>query len=329
MKSNYVSTYDRVNKSRRNSIGVVIGFIIFFALIFGLLGLLYGQSLYYYSSYDLIISIVAGAAAGIIISLIISMVSYRRSGKILAKAAGANEISRNDNPYLYETVSAIAAGAQIKEPKVFIIESGELNAFASGSGGGNSMVAVTRGLLDVLNREELEGVIAHEVAHLKNDDIKFVSLAAALAASMLMILNIFGRGMFYSGRGRQVTSSNNRKGGGGNANAIIFVIAMVLSLIAIIIGPLIVNMMQSAVSKQREFLADASGAAILGYPLGLASALEKIDKYNRGYFNQHESAFTNKSLHALCISQPFTRKASRLFSTHPPIEERIARLKKM
>lgn len=324
MSAKYVSTYERVNKSRNKSIAVVIGFILFFGLIFALIGLFFAQSSYYYDLYDILIYAGAGASLGILISLIISMVSYKRSGKILAKAAGAREISRNENPYLYELVASIAAGAQISPPKVFIIESGEMNAFASGSGGGKSMVAVTRGLLEVLNREELEGVIAHEVAHLKNDDIKFVSLAAALGASLLMILNIFGRSMLYSGRGRRPDSRKSQ-----GSHAIIAIVAMVFSLIAMIIGPIIVRIMQSAVSKQREFLADASGATIIGYPLGLASALEKIDKYNRGYLANHETAFSNKSVHALCISQPLAKRASRLFATHPPIEERVARLKGM
>ncbi len=253
------------------------------------------------------------------------MVSYRNSGKILAKAAEALEADREGYPFLYETVDAIAAGAQINPPKVYVIESGELNAFASGSGGGKSMVAVTRGLLETLNREELEGVIAHEVAHLKNDDIKFVSLAAALSAALLMILQVFGRSMHFSGRGRR--SSGSSRGGGGNA--IVFLVIMAVSVIAILLGPLIVRAMQSAVSKQREYLADASGSAIIGYPLGLASALEKIDEYNRQYLKQHQTAFTNQSVHALCISQPFAKKVSRLFSTHPPIEERIGRLRNM
>lgn len=325
MAKNYVSTYDSVNHSRRNSIAVVIGFILFFAVIFALIGLLYGQSLYYSDLYDLLFTTIAGAILGILISLIISVVSYRRSGRILAKAADAREVSREESPYLYETVDAIASGAQIMPPKVYVIESGELNAFATGSGGGKSMVAVTGGLLEVLNREELEGVIAHEIAHLKNDDIKFVSLAAALSAALLMILHVFGRGMRFSGRGRR--SNSSRSGGGGNA--IIFLIIMAASIIAIVLGPLIAKAMQSAVSKQREFLADASGAVIIGYPLGLASALEKIDNYNRRYLESHQTAFVNQSVHALCISQPLAKKVSRLFATHPPIEERIKRLREM
>lgn len=324
MAGNYVSAYDRINHSKRNSIIVVIGFILLFAIIFALIGLFYGQSAYYGDYYDIIYTVFFGAGLGILISLILSIVSYRNSGKILAKSADATEVNREEYPHLYEVVDAIAAGAQVKPPKVYIIETGELNAFASGSGGGKSMVAVTRGLLETLNREELEGVIAHEVAHLKNDDIKFVSLAAALSAALLMILHIFGRSMFFSGRGRRSNSGNSRGG-----NAIILIVTLAVSIIAIILGPLIVRAMQSAVSKQREFLADASGTSIIGYPLGLASALEKIDEYNRRYLEQHKTAFTNQSVHALCISQPFTKRVSRLFSTHPPIEERIERLRGM
>ncbi len=326
MAKKYVSTYDRINHSKRNSILVVIGFILFFAVIFALIGFFYGQSVYYGDYYDLILTGIIGAGLGVLISLIVSMISYRKSGKILAKAADAVEVDREKSPALYEMVDAIAAGAQINPPKVYIIESGEMNAFASGSGGGKSMVAVTRGLLETLNREELEGVIAHEVAHLKNDDIKFVSLAAALSAALLMILQIFGRTMHFGGRGRRSGSGNSRGGGG---NAIIMLVIMAVSIIAIIIGPLIARAMQSAVSKQREFLADASGTSIIGYPLGLASALEKIDQHNRIYLAQHQTAFTNQSVHALCISQPLTKKVSRFFSTHPPIEERIERLRGM
>ncbi len=326
MAGKYVSTYDRINHSKRNSIAVVVGFVLFFGVIFALIGLFYGQSAYYGDFYDILLTVLIGAGLGILISLIVSIVSYRRSGKILAKAANAVEVSREENPYLYEVVDAIAIGAQIQTPKVYIIESGELNAFASGSGGGKSMVAVTRGLLDVLNRDELEGVIAHEIAHLKNDDIKFVSLAAALSAALLLILQVFGRGMYFSG-GRRSAPRNSRGGGGGNA--IVLVVIMIASILAIVLGPLIVRAMQSAVSKQREFLADASGAAIVGYPLGLASALEKIGRHNRRYLEQNETAFINQSVHALCISPPSIKKVSRLFATHPPIEERVARLRGM
>lgn len=304
---------------------VVIGFVLFFGLIFSLLGYNLIGGGYYYSWEDFLVSMVLSGGTGVLIALLISFITYKRSGKILAKAANARKIDKKDSPQLYEMVGALAAGAQITEPDVYIVESGELNAFASGSGGGKSMVAVTRGLLEHLNREELEGVLAHEVSHLKNDDIKMVSLVAALAASMMMILNIFGRSMMFS-RGTGMRSSEKNRSGG---NAIIALVAMIFTIFAVILGPIIIRIMQSAVSKQREYLADATGASIIGYPLGLASALEKITKYNNAYFEKNKTAFSNGSLHALCISEPKMQKITQLFSTHPPIKERIARLRSM
>ncbi len=325
MAGKYLSVHEQVNKSRRRSIVVVVGFVIFFGLIFSLIGYYFIGGGYYYSWTDFLISMLLSGGLGVLIALVIAFISYNRSGKILAKAADARKIERRESPMLYEMVGALAAGAQITEPDVYIIESGELNAFASGSGGGKSMVAVTRGLLEQLNREELEGVLSHEVSHLKNDDIKLVSLVAALAASMMMILNIFGRSMMFS-RGTSMRSSEKNRSGG---NALIAIMALVLTIFAVVLGPIIIRIMQSAVSKQREYLADASGAAITGYPLGLASALEKIAKYNNAYLENHETALHNGSLHALCISEPKIQKITQMFSTHPPIQDRIERLRNM
>ncbi len=318
--SKYISTYDQINNSKRNSIIVVIAYILLFTLLFAFLGYIFSGAGSSYTN-DIIMSVLVGGAIGILISLIVSIYTYRNSGKLLAKAANARELTKEENPFIYETINAIAAGAGINPPRPYIIETDELNAFASGSGGGKSMIAVTSGLIKNLNREELEGVIAHEIAHLKNEDIKFVSLVAALSATLLMIIGMLNRGFMYSGMGR---SRRNQRGGG---NPIGNVIIIVIALIAMILAPLIVRAMQSAVSQQREFLADSSGAAIIGYPLGLASALEKIESINKAYLANHKSAFTNTSVHALCISQPMAKKLSRLFSTHPPIEERVRRLR--
>lgn len=322
--SKYVSTFDQINNSKRNSIIVVIVYIILFALLFALIGFLFSGANNGANMYDIVLAVSAGGAIGILISLIVSFYTYRNSGKILAKAANAVELSKEENPYIYETINAVATGAEMQPPKAYIIETGELNAFASGSNKGQSMVAVTRGLIDTLNREELEGVIAHEIAHLKNDDIKFVSLVAALSATLLLIIGMLSRGFLFSGAGR---SRGGRRGGGGGGNAVITLVIIVLAVLAMILAPLVVRAMQSAVSKQREFLADSSGTAIIGYPLGLASALEKIDEKNRSYLSNHESAFKNSSIHALCISEPMAKKVSRIFSTHPSIEERVKRLR--
>lgn len=326
MSRQYVSIYDRANHSRRNSIIVVMVYILLFMLLFAGIGYFAsGAASYYVTWQDILISVLGGAAIGLLLSLGISLYTYRNSGKILAKAAHAREVVREEDPYLYQTIEAVAVGAQVNPPKAYIIESGEMNAFASGIGTGKSMVAVTRGLLDTLNREELEGVIAHEIAHLKNNDIKWVSLVAALSATLLMLMQMLSRGWFFSGRGGRSGSRNSRQGG----HAIVAAVLMIVAVLAIILGPLIVRAMQSAVSKQREYLADASGAAIIGYPLGLASALEKIDRINKSYLETHKSALDNTSVHALCISPPISKRVANLFSTHPPMEERIRRLRSM
>jgi heat shock protein HtpX len=321
----FVSTFDQINNSRRNSIIVVVVYVILFILLFAVIGFFTsGAAGYAFTLEDVLLPILSGAAFGLLISLLVSLYTYKNSGKILAKAANAREVQREENPYLYETIEAVAVGAEIQPPKAYIIDTGELNAFASGTGKGNSMVAVTQGLLDTMNREELEGVIAHEIAHLKNDDIKFVSLVAALSATLILIIRMLSRGFLFSGRGGRSSSRGSQRGGG---NPVIMIVLIVLAVLAMILAPLVVRAMQSAVSKQREFLADASGAAIIGYPLGLASALEKIGKGNQAYLETHQTAFVNSSVHALCISEPVVKRVSNIFSTHPTIEERVRRLR--
>jgi heat shock protein HtpX len=326
----YVSSYEYIDHSKRNSIFVIFTYVVLFAVVFALLGGIlsyftgyYGNNNYNYSVgiSEFLIPLLFGGVAGVIISLIICAVTYNRSVTILAKAADAHEVSRQEEPYLFETVDAIAGGVQLSTPQIYVIETPELNAFASGSSSGKSMIAVTRGLLEKMDREELEGVLAHEISHLKNDDIKFVSLAVALSATLLLITSSVGRGFFWGGGGRRRGSDN----GGGNGIAAIVMI--VVAVVVIAITPLLARALQGAVSRQREYLADASGAVILGYPLGLASALEKINAYNASYLESNKSAFKNKSVYALCISDPIARKAAGLFATHPPIEERIRRLR--
>ena len=329
MTKQYVSSYEYIDNSKRNSIFVIFIYVVLFAVIFALLfGILSyftgysGNSNYNYSVgfSDFLIPLLAGAVIGVVISLIVCAVTYNKSVTILAKAADAHEVSRQEEPYLFETVDAIATGVQMQTPQIYVIETPELNAFASGSSNGKSMIAVTRGLLGAMNREELEGVLAHEISHLKNDDIKFVSLAVALSATLFLITSTASRGFFWGGGGRR---RNSDSGGNGIAALVMIVVAVIV----IAITPLLARALQGAVSRQREYLADASGAVILGYPLGLASALEKINAYNSTYLESNKSKFANSSVHALCISDPIARRSSALFATHPPIEERIRRLR--
>ncbi len=330
MSKKYVSNFEYINHSKRNSIFVIIVYIILIAAIFAVIG--YFLAYYFYDSQGsyaypgdgndmaFLLPVFTAAGIGFLISVIVCVYTYGNSGKILAKAVNGHEVSRQEEPYLFETVDAIAGGVELSTPKIYVIETPELNAFASGASKGNSMIAVTRGLLETMDREELEGVLAHEIAHLKNDDIKFVSLAVALSATLLLITYTVRRGMFFSGR-------RNRRSDQGGSNAAVMLVLLVVSIVIILITPLLARALQGAVSRQREFLADASGAAIIGYPLGLASALEKIGNYNNSFLESNKTAFTNTSVHALCISDPIPSKVSGLFATHPPITERIRRLR--
>ena len=330
MSKKYTSNFEYINHSKRNSVFVIAVYVFLIALIFGILAFLFsyyaydgGRTFSYYvggTDIGFLAPIFLGVGIGVMISIIVCVYTYSRSGKILAKAANGHEVSRQEEPYLFETVDAIAGGVELSTPKIYVIETPELNAFASGASKGNAMIAVTRGLLDSMNREELEGVLAHEIAHLKNDDIKFVSLAVALSATLLLITYTVRRGVF-SGGGRRRSSNQ------GGGNAVVMLVLLAVAIVIVLITPLLARALQGAVSRQREFLADASGAAIIGYPLGLASALEKIESHNRSFLESNKTAFTNTSIYALCISDPIPSKISGLFATHPPIAERIRRLR--
>ena|GEM_PF-429203 len=332
MKNGYVSQFEYINHSRRNSVFVIVVYVLLIALIFGVFGFALSYYAYEpgYGTYDdqygavdfmeILFPALAAGALGILIALIVCAFTYKRSGKILAKAANAHEVTPVEEPYLFETVDAIAGGVELSTPKIYVIETPELNAFASGASVGDSMIAVTRGMLETMDREELEGVIAHEVAHLKNNDIKFVSLAVALSATLILITETVRHGMFRSG-------GRSRRSNGNGGNAIAMLVLLVISLVIILLVPLLAKALQGAVSRQREFLADASGASILGYPLGLASALEKIQAHNEKFLQSQKTAFTNSSVHALCISDPIPARVSGLFATHPPISERVRRLR--
>lgn len=319
MNGKYKSNFTYIDNSKRNSVLVIATYIFLIALIFALL-----ISIFFYAEgavytwQDLLYTIGSGAVLGALVALCVCLYTYRKSGEILAKAANAYPVDPKEEPYLFETVDAVSGGVGLTCPSIYIIETSELNAFASGSSRGKSMVAVTRGLLQTLNREELEGVIAHEISHLKNDDIKFVSLAVALSATLLLITSSVRHGLFT---GRRSSNRSDSKGGAA------LVVLMLVALVIVVITPLLARALQGAVSRQREFLADASGAAILGYPLGLASALEKIGAVNREQISGGRSAFANSSVHALCISDPTEKRVSGLFATHPPIAERIRRLR--
>jgi heat shock protein HtpX len=300
-----VLIYDRIDANRRNT----------FLLLFVFVALLAGASI----AIGIILGLPYPFAPLLIIPfLIIALVSYYGSSGVALAISQAREVTKDDEPELYRTVENLCIGAGLPMPKVYVIEDGSPNAFATGRDPDHAAVAVTRGLLQKLDKLELEGVIAHELSHIGNYDIRVMTIVvvlvglAALMADLALRLTLFGAGRRSSNRGR----------GGGAGVVIIYAIA----LVAVILTPIAAQLIRFAISRQREFLADASGALLTRYPEGLARALEKISA------DPDPLEVANKATAHLYINDPLREHKSllnNLFSTHPPIEERVQLLRAM
>jgi heat shock protein HtpX len=249
----------------------------------------------------------------VIFSIITSLMSYWNSDKIALSLARAIPVkSREENSYLWNMVENLAITAGLPMPKLYIIPENQINAFATGRDPQNAAIAVTEGALQKLENEELEGVLAHELSHIGNRDILVGTVAVVLAGIITMISDFFFRMMFWGGR------RDRQEGGSG--------ILALLGLIFMILAPISATLIQLAISRKREFLADATGALLTRYPEGLARALEKIKN------DQTPMRVASDATSHLWISNPFRQKISflhKLFMTHPPIEERIKALRGM
>lgn len=278
---------------------------IFISLI-TLLAYVFGQASGYGLSY---------AGIALIISGIMSFASYYYSDSMILAISGAKQISEKDNPQLFRTVQNLCIGDGLPMPKIYIIEDTAPNAFATGRDPTHSVVCVTTGTLDKLDKLELEGVIAHELSHVKNYDIRLQSVVVILVGLVTLLADWFMRSLWLG----------NRKSDRENNNNSLF---LILGIVLAILSPIFATLIQLAVSRKRELLADASGALLTRYPEGLASALEKISKDREPL-----EAANNATAH-LYIVNPFKGKDASswfagLFNTHPPIEERIKLLRSM
>jgi heat shock protein HtpX len=254
----------------------------------------------------------------LIIAGFTSLGSYYYSDKLVLATSGAHEIRKQDNPLLFRTVENLCIGDGLPMPKIYIINDVSPNAFATGRDPNHAVVCVTTGILSLLNKSELEGVIAHELSHIKNYDIRLMAVVAILVGFIAIIADIFMRTLWWGG----LKDDDNR--GSGNIQIIFLVIGIVFA----ILSPLVATLIQLAVSRKREYLADASAAMLTRYPEGLASALNKLEEDKTPL-----KKASNATAH-LFIENPFNRKKSRnffasLFDTHPPIEERIKILRSM
>ncbi len=246
-------------------------------------------------------------------SVFMSVLSYWRSDKIVLALTRAKQVTAKNNPELYRIVENLSITAGLPMPRVYLVPEKAPNAFATGRNPENAVVAVTEGLLEKLDRSELQGVIAHELSHIGNRDILVGTVVVVLVGFISILADIFLRSMFFGGM----------RGGRGNGGAILLVIGIALSILA----PIAATLMHLAISRKREFLADASGALLTRYPEGLASALQKISSDQ----TPMRSA-TNTTSH-LWLADPFKgkkgRRMHRMFQSHPPVDQRIKALRNL
>jgi len=296
--------YDQISTNKFKSFALVTLFV---ALVFGV-GWAFSYSLNF-------------GPEGLIIALAVAFFStwgsYWYSDRIVLAMSRARPVDRTKEPYLVNLVEGLSIAAGIPQPRAYVIDDPSPNAFATGRNPKNAAIAVTTGLIQKLDRLELEGVIAHELAHIKNYDTLVQTLAAVMAGTIVLMSDWMVRTWLWSGKGR------GSQGGGGPQ-----VILAIIALLLLVLAPIFAALIQMAISRQREYLADANGALLTRYPDGLASALRKISA------DPNRLAVANKATESLYIYNPLKnyrkgRGLNALFNTHPPVEERIRRLEAM
>jgi heat shock protein HtpX len=307
-ESPYEGTFrERIALNRRNSLFLIAGFLAFVAVFGYVIGWAWiGDSVG--AIFGLVLAFVVGTISG--------LATYYGGDRMVLAASRAKEITHDDAPVLFNVVEEMALAAGLPMPKVYIIEDSAPNAFATGRDPEHASVAVTSGLLEKLDRDELQGVIAHEMSHVGNFDIRYAMLVGVLVGTTVLISDFFLRGLWFGG------GSRGRGGGGGYIQLIMIAVAIVLAILA----PIFARLLQLSISRQREYLADATAVQLTRNPKGLADALQEIS----GDREVLEAA--NRATAHLYIVNPikrFEKRSKGLFSTHPPIEQRIEILRQM
>ena len=293
--------YKEIDSNKRRTVLLMGLFLVF------VIGVGYVLSLYFNNYFILVIAVIVASVQ--------ALTSYYYSDSISLAVSGAKEAPRQE-PFLelHRLVENLAITAGLPKPKIFVINDPSPNAFATGRDPKHASLAVTSGLLEMMDKNELQGVIAHELSHVGNYDIRLMTVVVVLVGVVALISDFALRWMWFGG-GRR----NNNNDGGGQAQLILFVIAIALAILA----PLAASLIQLAISRKREYLADASGALLTRYPDGLASALEKISQFSQPLKR------ANRATAHLYIADPFRKKVAGLFATHPPIDDRIKKLRAM
>ena len=296
--------FDQIASNKRRTWVLLVAFFALLALIGAAVGYLWLDSSF------------GGMAIAFIIGGIYAVSMIFQSTEIVMSMNGAREVSEQEAPELYHVVQDMAMVAQIPMPRVFIVEDASPNAFATGSKPENAAVAATTGLLALMNREELESVMGHEVSHIRNYDIRISTIAVALTSAVTMLSSMAGRMMWFGGGGRRRNDRDNDNGLG--------IVLMIVSILALLLAPLAATLVQLAISRQREYLADASSVKLTRNPKGMINALLKLDN------SQPMEHHVDDASAALYINDPKKKGGlQKLFYTHPPISDRIERLKNM
>lgn len=298
-----MTIYSSIGSNKRKTWLIMIGFILFFFMVSYVIGKALGYGLSF-------------AGIMLLISGVITFFSYYYSDKMVLSMSNAKPASKDEYRELYSIVENLSIASGLPMPKVYIIHDAAPNAFATGRDPKHAVVAATTGLLALLKKSELEGVIGHELSHVKNYDTRLMGIVAILVGSLAILSDVFFRSMFFGGE-----DNDNKKG-----NGIFIIVALVLAILA----PLIATVIQLAVSRRREFLADANGALITRYPDGLADALLKIAD------DRHVLKHANNATASLFFENPFKADTGKktswlvnMFSTHPPVEARVKALRDM
>lgn len=295
-------TFNEVAANKTKSLFLMALFIVLIGFLGGLIGVIYGN-------------LTVGIVIAVVISLIYSVIAYYAGGKMILAMSGAKEVTKQEYPHLFHAIEGLSIAAGIPKPKAYVINDSSMNAFATGRDPEHAAVAVTTGLMKRLNRQELEGVIAHELAHIKHYDVRLMMLSAIMVGVITILSDFILRTFLWGIHGRR-----------GQQNGMTVAI-IVIGLLFAILTPIVAYLIKLAISRRREYAADAGAITMTRYPQGLAEALRKIS----GDPDPALRGATSATAH-MYISNPFRKSKGwfkNLFSTHPPIQERIKRLEQM
>jgi len=299
-----------ISRNRRNSFFLIAGFMLFFVGLGLLIGYVWGRG-------DMAFSIIVAAIAAVV-AFGLTLTSYFGGSSALLGISKARRITKADDPQLFNVVDELCLAGGMPAPKVYLIGDSAMNAFATGRNPRHASVAITTGLRDKLNRDELQGVMAHELSHVRHYDILFATLMAVMVGVLVMLCDVFLRSVFWGGVGGRRRRRDSKDSGGA-----LYIILVVVALILAIISPILARIIQMSLSRQREYLADAGSVELTRNPAGLAGALAKLSG------DEEVLEVANRATAPLYIVHPikkFEERSKSIFDTHPPVGDRIKRL---